>query len=330
MQTLTAHYQIVTPMFIGGANRDDTPEIRPPSIKGALRFWWRALHWGECLQHADNDANKALHLLYQQEAELFGAATKEKHYGQGLCLLKLTEQTLRGEEKSWPENNDPGAGFLGYGLDKTQSGEPHRRAIAQGRFTVELILKAAITEQQILQLKNTLIIWGLLGGLGSRNRRGFGSIAIHSLNKESFDFKNIESYIDTIKKQLGVLSLAPPMPPFTAINQAIQITKAGHAKDYTSLMNQLGSQYKQARINAGKGLNKRPFGLPLAGNKGESDEEHRRASPLFMHIHAIGQSYVAMISFIPAVFHPAHPQGNNLDFYQPLHDYLKTMERVYP
>jgi len=44
MQEIKATYKIVTPMFLGGADHEE--EIRVPSIKGALRFWWRALAWG--------------------------------------------------------------------------------------------------------------------------------------------------------------------------------------------------------------------------------------------------------------------------------------------
>lgn len=43
---ITASYRIVTPMFIGDA-KQEASGISPTSVKGALRFWWRALNWGE-------------------------------------------------------------------------------------------------------------------------------------------------------------------------------------------------------------------------------------------------------------------------------------------
>ncbi len=46
MEKLEATFRIVTPMFIGGADQTPSDGIRPPSVKGALRFWWRALNWG--------------------------------------------------------------------------------------------------------------------------------------------------------------------------------------------------------------------------------------------------------------------------------------------
>ena len=47
----TLHYRIATPMFLGGENQQaDATQFRNASFKGALRFWWRALNWGRCLQ----------------------------------------------------------------------------------------------------------------------------------------------------------------------------------------------------------------------------------------------------------------------------------------
>jgi len=331
MQTIEAQYDIVTPMFITAADRQEEPDIRPPSIKGALRFWWRALQWGSCLRQADNP-EQALHELYRQEAELFGAAyKKETRYGQGVCTLKLKHVVTKGIEGSWPiSNNNSGSGFIGYGLDKTKTGDPHRKAIKEGQFTVCMMLKKGISSEQIQQLKNTLTIWGLLGGLGSRARRGFGSVAIKQLDGQSFAFDNVDQYDTAINQLLQTITFAPEMPVFTALNDAMTIKQTGQGNDARRLMDTIGNQYKTARKEAGKGLSKLPFGLPLAGNRGASDEKNRRSSPLFMHIHPIEKEFVAIMSFIPAEFHPDYPQGKELAFYKTIQNYMQSMERVYP
>ncbi|OPX29474.1 MAG: type III-B CRISPR module RAMP protein Cmr1 [Candidatus Omnitrophica bacterium 4484_171] len=43
MKTITFECETITPMFLAGAD-GRTPELRPPSIKGAMRFWWRAMN----------------------------------------------------------------------------------------------------------------------------------------------------------------------------------------------------------------------------------------------------------------------------------------------
>ena len=42
MKKITFGCEVITPMFLSGA--DGNPELRPPSIKGMMRFWWRAIN----------------------------------------------------------------------------------------------------------------------------------------------------------------------------------------------------------------------------------------------------------------------------------------------
>ena len=41
--TVTFECETITPMFLRGAD-GRTPELRAPSIKGAMRYWWRAIN----------------------------------------------------------------------------------------------------------------------------------------------------------------------------------------------------------------------------------------------------------------------------------------------
>ena len=65
--TIEATYRIVTPMFCSGADQKSA-ELRVPSFKGALRFWWRSLMWGRVSRVED---------LQQKEAALFGASEQK-------------------------------------------------------------------------------------------------------------------------------------------------------------------------------------------------------------------------------------------------------------
>ena len=57
---ITLKCEVITPMFLTGAD-GTTPELRPPSIKGALRFWWRALN-----------GHLPLEELKKREGKIFG------------------------------------------------------------------------------------------------------------------------------------------------------------------------------------------------------------------------------------------------------------------
>ncbi len=41
MKSIKFTLETITPLFLAGAD-GQTPELRPPSIKGMMRFWWRA------------------------------------------------------------------------------------------------------------------------------------------------------------------------------------------------------------------------------------------------------------------------------------------------
>ena len=62
---ISATYRVTTPLFCAGTD-PNRAELRLPSFKGALRFWWRALaplRWGDDLE-----------VIRRQENEIFGSA----------------------------------------------------------------------------------------------------------------------------------------------------------------------------------------------------------------------------------------------------------------
>ena len=57
--------EVVTPMFLGGADPTKA-ELRVPSIKAAMRFWWRALYDGNDIEN-----------MAKKEAEIFGSVANK-------------------------------------------------------------------------------------------------------------------------------------------------------------------------------------------------------------------------------------------------------------
>src|ERR1017187_5301400 len=125
MNTLTATYRVVTPMFLGGADPLREAELRVPSFKGALRFWWRALAWLRGIRDVAE--------LRKQEAELFG--NSETNVGQSKVLLRLSAHksetleagTILGKMgRSGYQSDDvvgEGVRYLGYGLMESFDGQ---------------------------------------------------------------------------------------------------------------------------------------------------------------------------------------------------------------
>ncbi|MCI5211009.1 MAG: type III-B CRISPR module RAMP protein Cmr1, partial [Candidatus Electrothrix sp. ATG2] len=244
--TLSATYEIVTPMFIGDAQQE-AQTVQPASVKGALRFWWRALNWGKYRATAESD-EEALKNLHKEEGKLFGRAAEEVNKkqigGQGGFLLRVINTKSLQKKSEHDLNQDTtyklGKGswqsyLLGLGLMKRKdkiTGDIYiRDAIISGSFTVELLCRNKEISERI---KPALLALGLLGGLGSRSRKGLGSIAIISLalkkglsaNEEPVPLvtiRNREEFIACLKKILPPSNLPESSPPFSAFCQDSKI-----------------------------------------------------------------------------------------------------------
>lgn len=299
-EILQATFRIVTPMFLGGANQTPEDGIRPPSVKGALRFWWRALHWGRCLREAGGDESAALRLLHGQEARLFGSAANGENTGQSLFMLRVSRQPKLATEMQWPENGT-GSGYLGYGLMATTQA-PHRQGIREGvEFDLELRFKPNTDQADIDAIQKTLHAWSLFGGLGSRARRGFGSIALRQLNGQdmTLDRAGFDAGVRHLMREAEHIA---DFPPYTAFSEHARFSILATDTDARRVHSQAGLIYKTHRGQAStlRGADKIPFGLPLQG----IDQDSRRASPLLFHVHALrnGQ-FAAAVLYLPAHFH---------------------------
>jgi CRISPR-associated protein Cmr1 len=326
-----AEFQIVTPLFMGGATTHAKPDaIRPPAFKGALRFWWRALEWGNSVQQHPSDQAKALHDLHRREARLFGSAAHDgnPHSGQSQVLLSIRHQPItdKDRDQSWPSDahKNSAAAYLGYGLLK-DGNQPHRTSLNENlRFQVRLHYKKGVTQGQIESVEQALQALSLFGGLGARARRGFGSIQMTRLNREPQTCANWFDYNEAATKLIQHRGQCQELPPFSAFSarSRFRVLHGAPLQSAKQALGEIGRLYKEARdksnpagplFEATRELV--PMGLPLTG----VDSDSRRASPFLFHIHSIanGASYVPGILFLPALFHPEkYPEGNQIEFFK--------------
>lgn len=262
---------------------------------------------------------------------MFGAAAKDgRSYGQSLFSLKLCNISNNMEtQQSWPRHAPRGAGYIGYGLDKTGKNSEHRISLEPTQFSLTLVFKTTITETQIQQIKTTLKAWGFLGGLGSRARRGFGSVALIALDDQNYQFNTHEDYFQAIKELISHQTLAPAMPIFTAFNQDMKISSpAKQNRDYRKIMNEMGDCYKDQREKAVKTADRVVYGLPLK----EVDEKNRRSSPLLFHVHELATGHIGIFTFIPANFHFDKDYGPDKmkRLFTTVSAFMDGMEAIYP
>ena len=324
MQTITAEYEIITPMFLGDADQMIN-SIPASSVKGALRFWWRALYWGEIRNQQKNN-NTALRVLHEQEALLFGGTAydnevrknqRQEQIAQSRVLLQIQQPKDLKTISNWPTDSN----YLGFGLWKTKT-TPQREAIKEGVLLTLRIVFRNLSPIQQQQLDKTLTVFGLLGGLGSRSRRAFGSVALIRINDSAYPCITTQDvYIQRLKDIFIDITITKYLPPYTAFsskskmvlltNSQANNARACHAK--------IGKWYKEYRDEI-KGDIRKVFGLPLEGIS-----DSRRASPLFFHIHPIGNQYIGVAFLLPSeIFHPDH---NDID-YQLIENLLKGFPEI--
>lgn len=340
---ITAEYRITTPMFLGGAFPEegiDAEQFRNASLKGALRFWWRALNWGRLFKANQGDEAAALKALHQREGELFGRASDGKDSMQSRVQLRSelhSVRTLAAGDKSVKSFSY----LLGMGLYDYRGGTL-RPALAEGSLTVGARFKPSATEQDFAQVRQALVALGLFGGLGSRARKGLGSLSIHRVHGSGHEmvFSNrvdIQRFIETLD-----FSAPGASAPLTALGDAtrIDISPGGRSpltclqqvseclqlyRDGTVLGRERECNFKPDRALAveaarGKSVSGLParavFGLPhnyfWIDTKAKLEiapkesTRNRRASPLFIHVHQFPDGQCSVIhSLLPGLFLPA-------------------------
>lgn len=341
---IDAVYRIVTPLFCAGANPEGPPELRLPSFKGVLRYWWHALAWAE---YAGD-----LHVIRQQEDLLFGSAGG----GQSRVSMRLTQDSnppaaSRGEVLTVSQTNKnvvgDGARYLGYGVMKAfgiNGGQLTRACLrAPLDFTVRMRARD-LNERESAMLANALIALGTLGGMGAKSRKGYGSLALRSLRVHGVEQWNAPQSMSGLRGAIAKLQRnggAAAFPEFTALSRKTRhVLLSSEKKEPMELLDLVGREFVRFRSwgRNGKILggrvdsehnfrddhdlmmqsnrrDKHPrriaFGLPH--NYGPRPDKQvgpfdkgldRRASPLFIHIHDCGGALVAVLSFLPARFLP--------------------------
>lgn len=148
----------LTPIFKGGSTTAQIDEGRPfraPSIRGALRYWWRATS-----TLADVEQLRA------REKALFGGV-HDGPVASAVSVAILSQQSTPGPR---PTNKPYAFGVTGKEPEnKARNRQVHMNAT--GTLRVEWR-----EDSDGEEVKRALKAWLLFGGIGGRSRRGAGSI----------------------------------------------------------------------------------------------------------------------------------------------------------
>ncbi len=296
MNTITFECETITPMFISGANQQEA-ELRPPSIKGAMRFWWRAAYWG---RHKDN---AELEKMSAREGEIFG--TSNDGGRKSAFSLQVRAQGLEGRHDPLPNQliqvTSKGRSFkinileyLAYGTldyNKEKRRNDFNRDYLPAGTTFELIIS---TQDETIksEVLKSFALFARFGGLGAKSRNGFGCFAVTQSLSEYMDLKTLKTNLE--------------LPAFSAFSSQAKLFKLMHTcKSWDECLGQLGIIYREARGNLERkhDFQKRQYiGAPIVADKQQKSFLDRHGKPYFLHVQKTEKGYDGYILYLASKY----------------------------
>lgn len=303
MDSVEFEIEVVTPMFLGGANNTEA-ELRVPSIKGMLRFWWRATCGIENLEE-----------MKKKEAEIFGSTDQKASFliqvvnsNNINSMLDLKE---RGKKFKVHGHNVSIIDYLSYGTHKYERGQGNvyfkQHITPDSSFFLRFQFYNNELKDDILRAMYFFIVYG---GLGSRNRNGFGSLHI----------KNNDDKI-LIYDQL-------PLSSFSAFSTKAKLFKFVQKNTWHEALSQIGMAYKEAKlcVEPSHSYNKRILVVaPITVKKQNKADLERHAKPYFLHVNKLENGkFQGQLLFMPYKYLSGLKNYSN----DKLNNYLKTCDKM--
>ncbi len=340
-ESLSGELELVTPAFLAGANQEKADcDLRVPTLRGQLRWWWRTLHAG----HLSVQNLRALESVIWGSTENGGlvSITLEAKppgvkpecydkYGMGLPdkngpygIPKGTQLNKNGKILA------QGFWYLSYGMDETDKNKvrSQRPWIKPGTkwkliFTArtgkiaredEPIFFNAATA--LYEAKRALWLLCRFGGVGSRSRKGFGSLRFDSPSFYRDDIlEALPKHEKNLRENLGFQEEKVLEPYPADIEHRIGIVEVVFKwENVYKVLDQVGFSYQSFAIQHRRRSEKFTLGLPRKQSRdsfsptGPFQEvfedkgpvKARYASPLHIHLDNCEGVFRVRVSAWPA------------------------------
>jgi CRISPR-associated protein Cmr6 len=318
LRTWETTVKLVTPAFLAGPRQDGSDcDLRPATLRGLLRWWWRTLH----AKHMSPQILRELESILWGNSEQGGAIAinlaacdnnprpipspfkgmVSTQHGQRLAVNEIFTNRHR---IVLDNNRSCGLAYLAYGMDEyfSQENRRHQRwcIVPKAGWTLSFITKNTCYRGTILgaetilaQAKAALCLLLRYGGVGSRSRRGFGSLALPSelipwqhtkirdIGIELRKFANIQNHNQAIA--------TPAFDDLLLGEKLLNIT------DPWLALNHVGNAYmhfatsqKHQRTKMGLGLPRKIHGPNKTPIKGRQNPQTHKSPELLISLKASG------------------------------------------
>lgn len=294
MRRADVTFRFVTPALLAGADQKSA-EIRAASIRGALRWWMNALNFDK---EVIND--------------LFGSAAGNRGQRSRVIVRDTTPNTPPVKLQTAQDITGSRSDYFLWPFEKKA------RGVIPAGFTASfsVIMRPGKSSEDSPVLENVLKAFLLLGSLGSRSRRCYGSIWPKHVEIDGVPWK-IPATEDELKRELSCIfdecanmeidAISGKFLDYkTAINCCIDFLKKYRAGSTKSLKN----LKKWGKNDHDVGLRKRGFvcrpvlGLPLVQNYSKVPPVsssitgyNRLASPVHFKVIPLKDGFVPIVFF---------------------------------
>jgi CRISPR type III-B/RAMP module RAMP protein Cmr1 len=221
MTTQSVTLELITPCFCAGADPSKA-EIRAPSIRGQLRWWFRVL-----------GGFKGLSMdMRSQESMIFGSISGDSGRA-GQLITRVANTNLKQSVKDSAQLGHhafSGPAYLTFPIQSRNNQYNGRGVIDGGSFDLQTIWRGNPDLNE--PLKALISVFGHLGSLGFRGRRALGALAF---------------------KEAAPMSLADALKVFNAPNSIL--LKKMAASSASDAISKLGSWLKACRAHGRTGQN---------------------------------------------------------------------------
>lgn len=303
MTPLKCKCKVISPMFLRGAYPLKS-ELRVASIKGSVRFWWRALNFPKY---------SGIQNLHDEEAKIFGFAEKGKSkvsfslddielpvYDRGKMPVyqsfKEAQENIEGEQRRLGRMISTSRGafnildYLAYGVEKGMS--YYRPGTT---FSINYTFANNLNLAERESVLDAMAAMSIYGNLGAKNRNGFGKVWIESLHSR--------------KERVDKVLFSGSTSPFTTGSDKAKFIITSKLFDYwDEALSAIGVKYYEGRIGIeekGQHDTRKRYLLaqPLnekssSGGRGDF-ELLRHSKSLFMSVVPDGNKFRGQILYLP-------------------------------
>lgn len=186
MREIEFNIKFITPLLIGGSQeidengkanwKLDDGGLTGKALRGCWRFWFRAIVGGMIKDIKSED-------LYSLESQIFGSSNSKN--SDDRQIGSKFKMTINEKDKVVNRGNF----YLGFR-------NAYRDGLQDGtEYAIKIVPRKNMSDAEVNVLLATIWVWGNLGAIGSRSRRGFGSpvICLSSGNEHLFTSGLIEN-----------------------------------------------------------------------------------------------------------------------------------------